>query len=234
MREVADASPARMLPDGAGDCRALPRVAAEPAEGLGALGRRDAPGRERRPELIVGKLPAVRQGWREWLDDGVDKAAPGQTPVDGSACLGPLLRWVPSWWQAAAIARAVDATFPGDRGAALVISVLSRGSALPGAGPLRPANQEAIVEHPAPGIGADHRWHRPGDEEEGSEKAAGPKAMVEDKGGDDAEEKLADLGADGVDNCDTDAIPEAGAVGPQEEAFVIPQTDEAPLAPDVD
>lgn len=92
--------------------------------------------------LILGTVHAVRQSVREWLYDGADKAAPCQTQVDVVACFVPLVRWILSWWQGSAIAFAVDATLHGDQVVALVISVLYRGSAIPVAWHIMPANQE--------------------------------------------------------------------------------------------
>lgn len=91
--------------------------------------------------LLFGTWDAVRQRLREWLYDGTDKAAPCQTQVDVSTCFVPLMRWVLDWWQATEVALAVDATLHGDRTTALVVSVLYRGSAIPVAWCMLPANQ---------------------------------------------------------------------------------------------
>ena len=82
-----------------------------------------------------------RQYLREWLCDGVDKAAPCHTQVAVAGGFAPLLRWVLRWWRGASLALAVDATLVGDRWTALVVSVLYRGSAIPVAWHIQPANQ---------------------------------------------------------------------------------------------
>jgi len=89
----------------------------------------------------VGRWHTVRQQVREWLYDGVDRAAPCRTRLEVTGCFAPLLRWVLAWWRGAELALAIDATAHGDRVVALVISVLYRGCALPVAWHLLPANQ---------------------------------------------------------------------------------------------
>ena len=88
----------------------------------------------------LGGRDAARQLLREWLDDGKDKAAPCATQVDLSACLAPLLGWVVSWWQGKDLALAFDATAQGDAVVVLAISVVYRGSAIPVAWHVLPAN----------------------------------------------------------------------------------------------
>ncbi len=92
--------------------------------------------------LVVGHWDALRQQLREWLRDGKDKVAPCQTQVDVSLCFGPLIRWILSWWQGQELALAVDPTSHQDRVVALTVSILYRGSALPIAWRIVPANQE--------------------------------------------------------------------------------------------
>ena len=85
---------------------------------------------------------AWRQRLREWLYDGADKAAPCGSEVDMDACFAPLLRWVVDWWQEPDLPLAIDATLDEDKLAALVVSVLYRGSAIPVAWQILPANVE--------------------------------------------------------------------------------------------
>jgi hypothetical protein len=92
--------------------------------------------------LVVGRWHALRQYLREWLRDGEDKVAPCQTEVEVTLCFGPLLRWILSWWQGHELALAIDPTAQGDQLIALTVSVLYRGSALPIAWHILPANQE--------------------------------------------------------------------------------------------
>jgi len=91
--------------------------------------------------LVLGTWHALRQRLREWLYDGADKAAPCQTHIEVAHCCDPVLRWLLDWWQAQELALAVDATLHGDRVTALVVSVLYRGSAIPVAWCILPANQ---------------------------------------------------------------------------------------------
>lgn len=91
--------------------------------------------------LPLGTYAALRQTLREWLYDGADKAAPCQTQVVVDACFAPLLRWVLQLWQGRELALAVDATLQRQQVAALVVSVLYRGSAIPVAWSILPANQ---------------------------------------------------------------------------------------------
>ncbi len=92
--------------------------------------------------LVLGKWDAVRQQLREWLYDGEDKAAPCQTEVEVSLCFGPLIRWVLSWWQGRELALAIDPTLHGDQVVSLAVCILYRGSAIPIAWLILPANQE--------------------------------------------------------------------------------------------
>ena len=91
--------------------------------------------------LTVGSWHGLRQYLREWVYDGAHKAAPCQTEVDVVACFPLLLRWVLGWWQGRDLALAVDATARGDAVVALVVSVVYRGSAIPVAWEILPANQ---------------------------------------------------------------------------------------------
>src|SRR5579883_43074 len=93
---------------------------------------------------------------------------------------------------------------------------------------------EAVVEHPAPGVGADDGRHRPGYEDQGAKQATRFQAMVEDQRGHDADHELAELGADGVFHGDDDAVPEPGALRAAEETAVVSQSDESPGPADVD
>ena len=90
--------------------------------------------------LTLGAWHGLRQHLREWLYDGEDKAAPCHTQVDVTLCFAALLRWLLSWWQGQQLALAIDATAHGDRVVALVVSVLYRGSAIPVAWQVLPAN----------------------------------------------------------------------------------------------
>jgi hypothetical protein len=83
---------------------------------------------------------AARERLRAWLYDGADRPAPCRTQVEVTTCFTPLLQWVLAWWQAPTLPLAVDATLDRTRHAAVVVSVLYRGTALPVGWVVLPAN----------------------------------------------------------------------------------------------
>lgn len=89
---------------------------------------------------LYATASAVRQRLREWLRDGDEKVKPCHTQVEVERCFAPLLRWLLSWWQEPQLALALDATLDRTRHAALVVSVLYRGCAIPVAWAILPAN----------------------------------------------------------------------------------------------
>jgi Transposase DDE domain len=89
-----------------------------------------------------GQWEAWRARLREFLSDGREKAAPCKTEVAVAACFAPLLAWVVRLWQGQTLPLAIDATLDGEKLAALVLSVLYRGSAIPVAWQILPANVE--------------------------------------------------------------------------------------------
>ena len=98
-----------------------------------------------------GNWNSRRQYLREWLYDGSDRARPCRTELDVSLCFAPLLKWVLAWWHGDRLALAIDPTLQGDDTAAIVISVLYRGCAIPVAWRILPAKRpgariEPIVE----------------------------------------------------------------------------------------
>ena len=88
-----------------------------------------------------GSWNSLRQYLREWLYDGSDRARPCGTELDVSLCFAPLLKWVLYWWCGNRLALAVDPTLKGDDTAAIVISVLYRGCAIPVAWRILPAKR---------------------------------------------------------------------------------------------
>jgi hypothetical protein len=102
--------------------------------------------------LAHGGYHALRQRLREWLYDGADRAAPCATGLAVEGCFAPLLRWVLVWWRGDRLALAVDATLHGDRLAALVVSVLYRGGAIPVAWAILPANAPGPWLEPVLGL----------------------------------------------------------------------------------
>jgi hypothetical protein len=89
---------------------------------------------------------ALRARLREWLYDGVDRAAPCATSLDVTSCFAPLLRWVLAWWGGPALPLALDTTTVRERVVVLSISVLYRGAAIPVAW--------GVVPYAGPGKGA--------------------------------------------------------------------------------
>lgn len=83
----------------------------------------------------------LRQALREGLRDGTDKAAPCQIALDVTTCFAPLLRWILTAWHGDQLALALDATMLEDRVVVLCLSVLYRGSAIPIAWQVVPANR---------------------------------------------------------------------------------------------
>ena len=83
----------------------------------------------------------LRQALREGLRAGTDKAAPCQITLDVTTCFAPLLRWLLQCWHGDQLALALDTTTLADRVVVLCLSVLYRGSAIPIAWQVVPANQ---------------------------------------------------------------------------------------------
>ena len=90
----------------------------------------------------IATFHTKRQYLREFLRDGSEKATPCNTQLDVTLCFAPLLRWLLSLWKGQQLALAIDATSQGDRVVALVVSVLYRGSAIPIAWSILPANRK--------------------------------------------------------------------------------------------
>lgn len=96
--------------------------------------------------VVAALLPlaaehALRQRLREWLYDGGDKTAPCRAQVEVAACFAGLLGWVVGWWRGTELALAIDATALGDHVVVLAVTVLYRGSAIPVAWAVLPANR---------------------------------------------------------------------------------------------
>jgi hypothetical protein len=90
-------------------------------------------------------VATVQQRLREWLRDGADKCCRGTTQIDLAPCFAALLRWVLAWWPATEpLPLALDATLHHDQLVAIVLSVCYRGTALPIAWAIGPANRRAF------------------------------------------------------------------------------------------
>lgn len=105
-----------------------------------------------RPVVGLAARHALRQALREWGRDGGDKAAACAAEVDVGACFAPLLRWVLAWWRGEALPLALDATYLRDRLVVLSVSVLYRGTAIPVAWHVAPANRRGPWLVPAVGL----------------------------------------------------------------------------------
>jgi hypothetical protein len=90
----------------------------------------------------LGKRETTRQRFRDIFRAGDEKRVPCQCDWEITSCFAPLLRWVLSWWHGDELAFALDATSHGERVVVLAVSVLYRGTALPVAWHVLPANQE--------------------------------------------------------------------------------------------
>ncbi len=58
---------------------------------------------------------AMRRYLREWLYEGLDKAAPCRTQPEVRSCFALLLRWLLSWWTSDRLTLAIGSTMRGDR-----------------------------------------------------------------------------------------------------------------------
>ena len=92
---------------------------------------------------------SLRQYLREWLYDGSGLSRPCQTQLDVNLCFAPLLRRVLNWWRPDQLALAIDPALKGDQTAAIVISVLYRGCAIPVAWSIRRAGWPGSWMDPA-------------------------------------------------------------------------------------
>jgi hypothetical protein len=77
------------------------------------------------------KENTVRQQWREFGYAAAAQRGTGRCALRVDPCCVPLLAWGVSWWQGPPLALALDATTLGTRLTVLVLSVVSRGCAIP-------------------------------------------------------------------------------------------------------
>ncbi|MDQ6906570.1 MAG: transposase [Chloroflexota bacterium] len=89
----------------------------------------------------LGKRETTRQRLRDLFRAGADKRVPTQCDWAIAGCFAPLLRWILSWWHGDTLAFALDATSHGECVVVLAVSVLYRGTALPVAWHVLPANR---------------------------------------------------------------------------------------------
>lgn len=88
------------------------------------------------------KPNTVRQQLREFCYEAKAKRGKPRQALQVESCFAPLLGWVVSWWEGHQLALALDATTLGQRFVVLVLSVLSRGCAIPVAWTVLPAGEK--------------------------------------------------------------------------------------------
>jgi hypothetical protein len=93
--------------------------------------------------LGVGFL-TLRSRLQEFYQPATAKSGTDRDELDVTTCFAPLLAWILKGWPSTRLALALDATSRGDRFTVLSIGVVYRGSAIPVAWKILPAN----VAHP--------------------------------------------------------------------------------------
>jgi hypothetical protein len=88
------------------------------------------------------KANTVRQQLREFCYEAQAKRGGSRQALVVETCFAPLVAWVLRWWEGNQLAVAWDATTLGQRVVVLVISVLSRGCAIPVAWTVLPATEK--------------------------------------------------------------------------------------------
>lgn len=91
------------------------------------------------PLLSVGFL-TLRSRLQEFYQPATAKSGTKRQALDVTTCFAPLLAWTLKGWPSTRLALALDATSLGDRFTVLSISVVYRGSAIPVAWKVLPAN----------------------------------------------------------------------------------------------
>jgi hypothetical protein len=91
------------------------------------------------PLLGVGFL-TLRSRLQEFYQPATAKSGTRREELDVTTCFAPLLAWILKGWPSTRLALALDATSLGDRFTVLSISVVYRGSAVPVAWKILPAN----------------------------------------------------------------------------------------------
>ena len=84
----------------------------------------------------------LRQRLREFYWQAERKPGPQRRALDAGTCFAPLLRWILSLYRADELVLALDVTLVRDRLALISLSVAFRGSALPVAWKVLPANEK--------------------------------------------------------------------------------------------
>jgi hypothetical protein len=90
--------------------------------------------------LLGVKFLTIRSRLSEFYQPATAKSGAARRQLDVTACFAPLLAWVLKGWPATRLALALDATDLGARFTVLSLSVVYRGSAIPVAWKVLPAN----------------------------------------------------------------------------------------------
>ncbi len=93
-------------------------------------------------KLFDQPFACMRQRLREFYWEAQKKRGQDRRELSVQACFAPLLRWVLSLYRAGELVLALDVTLICDRLAVLSLSVVFRGSALPVAWTILPANEK--------------------------------------------------------------------------------------------
>lgn len=93
-------------------------------------------------DLFEQPFVCIRQRLREFYWPAQKKRGTDRQELSVEACFAPLLRWVLSLYRASELVVALDVTLLRDRLAVLSLSVVFRGSALPVAWTILPANEK--------------------------------------------------------------------------------------------
>ena len=91
---------------------------------------------------LTQNVGSVEHRLREWCYEAKAKRGAKRQELDVTICFVPLLRWIVSLWQGTCLALAIDATSLGDRFVVLTVSVVYRGTGIPVAWTILPANQQ--------------------------------------------------------------------------------------------
>jgi hypothetical protein len=103
-------------------------------------------------KLLGQQVNTLRQRLREFYQEADAKRGPGRQDLDVTTCFAPLLRWVLRDWPTRDVPVALDASALGSLFVVLCISVVYRGSAIPVAWKILPANVKGSWRRPWLGL----------------------------------------------------------------------------------
>ena len=99
-------------------------------------------------KLLGQQVNTLRQRLREFYQEAGAKKGPGRQDLDVTACFAPLLRWVLRDWPTRDVPVALDASALGSLFVVLCVSVVYRGTAIPVAWKVLPANVKGAWRRP--------------------------------------------------------------------------------------